>query len=258
LTLLLAKGLDREKASIGYRVIAQGRVVERLSIPGDRLSWAIQEPAQRGTAQIDVPAAAILHAYARYDGVAYHHLWIGDPSAMQNPRRATYERFDPKLEILMDFLAKPEGPNSRDLESGVAWLLWLLGFSVAHLGGTKKTQEGPDLLVTTPAGHFAVVECTTGLLRTENKLPLLVSRTAAVRERLARSNNQHLRVLPVMATSKTKDEVAADLEQARSLGVLVLTKETLETAALRTLTLPNADELYAEAQKSLSQGIPWT
>jgi hypothetical protein len=56
------------------------------------------------------------------------------------------------FKILNDFLSKSgaRGRDGRDLESGIAWLLWMLGFSVAHLGGTDRTQDAADLIATTP------------------------------------------------------------------------------------------------------------
>ena len=172
---------------------------------------------------------------------------------MQNPQRSVYEAFDDKLEILKDFLAKSKsrGRDARDLETSVAWLLWMLGFSVAHLGGTKKTQEAPDLIATTPRGNFAVIECTTGLLKAENKLALLVERTEVMRRRLEASGNRHLHILPVIVTSKSQEEIKADLEQAEKFGVFVLTRESLEEALRRTLFFPNAEALFAEAKQSV-------
>ena len=82
-----------------------------------------------------------------------------------------------RLENLRAIIANAQGrgEEARDMESVVAWLLWMLGFSVAHLN-TRRTRDAADLLVTSPAGHFAVVECTTGLLKAENKLSLLHER----------------------------------------------------------------------------------
>jgi hypothetical protein len=85
--------------------------------------------------------AAVLQCFASFDGIAQHYWWVSDPSTAQNARRAVYEVFDPKLDTLRDFLSKQgKGQNARDLEIGVAWLLWLLGFSVANFGGTARTQ----------------------------------------------------------------------------------------------------------------------
>ena len=252
----LAEGLATDNVTLGYRVFSQGRVVTRSMLSGANLKWTLHEGTLRSNATIEIPSAGVLHCVASYSGTAQHHVWIADPSTVQNARRATYDIFDPRLEILNDFITKSQGRgrDARDLEAGVAWLLWMLGFSVAHLGGTQKTQEAADLLATTPQGHFAVIECTTGLLKAENKLALLVERTELVRRRLKESNMHHLRVLPIIVTSKLREDIKADIEQAERLGVLVLTRENMEQAITRTLVMPNADQLYEEAQQRVREG----
>jgi hypothetical protein len=52
----------------------------------------------------------------------------------------------------------------------------MLGFNPVQLGLTGKTQDFADLILVTPNGHAAIVECTTGLLRADNKLPKLLAR----------------------------------------------------------------------------------
>lgn len=250
--VLLVDGLNPEKMTLGYRVYSQGRVVQRAAIQGTAMQWNPHDALRRGITEVDVPPGAVLHCIASYAGIAQHQGWLSDPSTVQNPQRSAYEVFDDKLQILHDFLAKSQsrGRDARDLEAGVSWLLWMLGFSVAHLGGTDKTQNAPDLIATTPRGNFAVIECTTGLLKAENKLALLVERTEVLRRRLEVSGHQHLHVLPVIITSKSQEEIKADIEQAERLGVLVLTRESLEKAVLRSLVLPDAEALFAEAEQS--------
>jgi hypothetical protein len=131
----------------------------------------------------------------------------------------------------------------------------MLGFSVAHFGDTASLQQGPDLLATTQSGHTAVVECTTGVLKADNKLALLVDRAEAVRQRLQASNNAGLKVMPVIVTTKTRMEVRADLPQAEQLGVLVITRETLDTAVGRTLVQPDADAIYREGEQSIADAL---
>jgi hypothetical protein len=254
--LLLANGLSREKSRLGYRVFHQGRVVTRASLDGAMMCWEPQDNLFRGSAEIDVPEGAVLSCTATYDGYAQHQGWIIDPSTVQNPYRAVYETFDNQATILRDFLENSQGKgrDARDLETGVAWLLWMLGFGVAHLGGTARTQDAPDLVATTPRGNFAVIECTTGLLKTENKLPRVIERAEMLRRRLDASGNRNLRVLPVMITSKNRDEIKADLEQAEKLGVVVVTKESLQETLNRTLVLPDPEKIYAEAEQTARDG----
>jgi Holliday junction resolvase len=251
----LDRALRPDEVRVGYRVFSQNQVVNRGRTNGDALEWHHTDIFHRGAMTFEVPAASVIHGFLSYAGIAQQHLWIADPEVSQNSRRAAYEAFDSKLGLLKEFLQSQGKAQhvDRDLEASVAWLLWMLGFNVINLACVgKKMSDAPDLIAATPSGHFAVVECTTGLLRAENKLPNLVDRTEAVRRRIDASNNRHLKVMPVIVSSKTRDEIRADLEQAERLGVLVLSREDLlHLADVRTLIPPNADVLYAEAEQTI-------
>ncbi len=219
------------------------------------MRWESQQDILRGSADIELPAGAVLQCFASYDGQTQHQGWISDPSTVQNPNRAVYEAFDGQLTILRDFLENSQGKgrDARDLEAAVAWLLWMLGFGAAHLGSTAKTQDAPDLIATTPDGNFVVIECTTGLLKADNKLPRLIERAETLRKKLEASGNRHLRVLCVIVSSKAREEIRADLEQAEKLGVLVLTKEALLQAIDRTLVLQDAEKIYVEGERVVQE-----
>jgi hypothetical protein len=194
-----------------------------------------------------------VHCYAMYQNVAQTHWFISDPTTSQNPRRVIFDSFDTGLAILKGFLGRSHtrGQDARDLEVGIAWLFWMLGFNPVQLGSTARTQDFADLIVMTPRGHAAIVECTTGLLRADNKLPKLLARHSAVRARLDQSNNRHIKLLPIMISTLTKAELQADLEQAEKLGVGVLTREDLDQLVDRTVITNNADELFSLAEKDI-------
>jgi hypothetical protein len=253
LAVRLAPGSLSKHVMLGYRVFSQGRVVKRSSVRGNEMLWEKQEALQHGRVEVEVLPAAVLHCVASYRGIAQQHYWVADPSTAPNSRRVVYELADNRLEILNDLLTRPpsRGRDARELETGVAWLLWMLGFSVAHLGSTPRTQNAVDLIATTPNGHFAVIECTTGLLKADQKLPRVVDRAENVRRRLAESGNRYARVLAIIVTSKTRGEVAADIEQAERLRVLVITQEDLQQSSNRTLALPNADQLFEQAEQTV-------
>ncbi len=126
---------------------------------------------------------------------------------------------------------KHQSSNAVVIESAIA---------SSHLGSS---------VCWTPAGHFAVVECTTGLLKADSKMARVVERAERVKAQVQGSG---LRVLPVMVTSKTRAEVKADLEEAERHGVLVITSENLQEAVeVRTLPLPNANAIYDEAERAV-------
>src|SRR5262249_30091499 len=160
------KGLPREHAQLGYRIYAPPAQPVRDVISGDTMQWTDDGERQFGRISLTVPAAAVLNCVATYKGLAQAHYWITDPANSHNPRRAAYEAFEPKLEgprAAFDN-ASQRGQDARQLEPAFAMLLWLLGFNVVHLG-LPRVRDAADILATTPAGNFAVVECTTGLLK---------------------------------------------------------------------------------------------
>lgn len=249
--VLATKGIDRSKVSIGYRVMNKGTVTERMTVLGDALRWVEEESHEVASTEITVPPASIVNCYARYEGVTYHSGFIFDPALSQNPRRAVYERFDPELTALNEVLTTNDKKRARDLESAIASLFWMLGFNTCHLGGTKVLQDGPDIIGTTPEGHFIVIECTIGTLKADSKMPKLLARTAAIREQLARAGHAHLRVLPVMVTTLLREEIASELGDAFKNGVHVIASDNFNDIIGRTIIPPLADQLFIEAEKSL-------
>ena len=253
LVIVIADGLATESASIGFRVFDRNRVAKRGLLPGSELKWQKIENVQRGIGDIEVPAGAVVDCVANYAGVAQNHFWIADPKTAQNPFRSVHNAFDNNLEVLRELIDRSQrkGADARDLEMAVSWLLWLLGFSATRIGGTGKTSDAPDLIAATPMGNLVVIECTTGILKEDSKLSHLFQRTEKVRQSLVACGNQHLKVLPVIVTTKTRDEVKPELDQAHKLRVLVVTSEDFPQMINRTLLLPDPNRLYAEAEEAL-------
>lgn len=251
--LFLASSLNKADCHLGYRVLLHGQVMERGTISGADMEWVPGDHFMHGTGVLTIPSGAVLQCFATYRGFVHHQRWIADPALSQNPRRAALEEFDDKLVVLRDFLfeEQKQRKDARDFEIGVAWLMWMLGFSVAHAGATPRTSEATDILATTPGGHMALVECTTGHIKADTKLAKLIERAQTVRRRLDASGNHHIRLLPVIVTALGRDEVKADLDQAQQLGVVVAAREDLSDALSRSIMLQNADLIFSEAEDSL-------
>jgi len=56
-------------------------------------------------------------------------------------------------------------------------------------------------------------------------------------------------------TSKGRQEVRADLDQAERLGILVLTADELRDAPDRSLQSPDADQLFREAEQAVEEAL---
>jgi hypothetical protein len=252
--LWMARSLERTKAKLGFRVVHQGQVVQRGAIRGADLVWSSRDLAVVGTGDIEVPAGSVVQCIASYAGEAHHIQWRADPATFLNPRAAILSLVDPSNSVMQAYLhpdVPPRGKAADDFESAIAWLLWALGFSVASFGTHPKTRDTFDVIATTPHGDFLVVECTLGLLRAEGKLSKLNARTVNVRDSLAASNMKHLRVLPVIVTALTREQVEADAGPAADLGVLVVTREDLDEVQNELIRFPDADSLFERGLRAV-------
>lgn len=252
--------LEREQCALGYRILVHGTATVRNRLGNAAFTWERREgrghtPLWYGLATIEVPAGAILQCFASYAGHFQHDGWIGDPEMFPNARRMAHGAFDPGLKILRNYLylseEKPSrSQGARDFEVGIGNLLFMLGFFIDPLFG-KPMEDGPDLIATTREGHIALVECTTsGVIDKEGKLGKLVDRAEKLRTDLKRAAHDHLRVLPVIVTPRPRDAVGG-AESAKSLGIVVLTKEDLEVAIERTMVPHDPDALFAQAWESV-------
>jgi hypothetical protein len=254
----LPKGLPRENVSLGYRVIdGKKNVVTRSRVSSESMDWEVVGDRQICRVKLDVPPASFVHCMASYAGIAQNFGYIVDPQNFPNDRRAVFEQFDQELVVLRELLFRPiaKGMQARDFEAAVSWLAWMLGFNTALFGIIPKLQEAPDIVLTTPSGHYLIVECTIGMLRAENKLATVIRRAVDLRDRLAANGSSHLNVSPVIVTALTLDNVKAELEQAERHGVVVITREWLENGLERTIGPPDAEQIYKDAMQNVGLAL---
>lgn len=63
----------------------------------------------------------------------------------------------------------------------------------------------------------------------------------------------------MLVTTRSHEEVRTELDDARRAGIVVFTGDDLPALIARTLVLPNADQAYIEAERTLRDsggGIP--
>lgn len=254
LGLFMANALDSAKAQLGYRVLDKGKVSQRGAIGGSDIEWIAEGDFLVGTTRLEVPIGAVVQCFATYDGHTHQTRWFADPNTFQNPRAAVLSLVETSGQLLRSLLTPelpPRGKAADEFESGICWVLWALGFAPCSFGLHPKTRDAFDIVAVSPQGHFLVVECTLGLLRADSKLSKLAARAASLRTLLRESNLGHLKVLPVIVTAMEKEAVSADADQARRLGIVVLTKENLERVGEEMLRLPDGDRYFEDALRSL-------
>jgi hypothetical protein len=252
--------VDNEEIRLNFRVLDKGRVTARESISGTALTWEdAGGDTRHGLVKVEVPHGAVVQCIACYGGHAQHQRWFTDPKMLQNPRNATLSIVDPGLRLVQSYLL-PElpakGRAADDFEAAVTWMLWALGFAPINFGLHPKTRDAFDVIAVSPKGDCLVVECTLGLLKADSKLSKLGARAIQVRNALAASEMQHLKVVPVIITALTRSEVSGDLAAASELGAVVLTREDLEASFTEVLRFPDADSLANRAIQSMANKKP--
>ena len=256
LQMLAHQTLPAEKIRLGYKVFGAG-LIRRESISGSAMEWVRERlpngaEVNKGSANITVAPGSHLHCFGSYDGVCLHQMLFGDPTTFPNWRRAAYDGVDPSAKIMDEILITPfvPGGQSRELETAVASLFWMLGFSCLNLAG-QKFSDGPDVLALTPQGRLLVVECTTGLPDEKDKLAKLTRRTELIRESIVKSGFNPPDVLPVVVSGLPIAEARGHLLKAKELGVAVLTKESILDGRGRIFVARDPDEIFSEIKGTL-------
>jgi hypothetical protein len=240
--VFLANSLDQNKCSIGYRVFFNGRVHARGSLSSNDFVWDDGGDVQHGVGTLKIPIGASIHCVATYASHAQHQYWIADLNNLPNSRRVLLEECDTDLSVLKDYLfnEKKQRKESRDFEIGVAQLMWMLGYSASQPGASPRTSDAVDIIATTAKGSILLIECTTGLLKAENKLAKLIARTEMIKRRM-QNGHRHLVICPMIVTSMTREEVRSEVNGALDLGIIVVTKDELAQMISQTITITDSD-----------------
>ena len=243
-----SKALDVGKLKLGFQVIGNVPNLERGSVAGEALQWQQDQNLKRAEHFVEVGEAERVQAYLSYDGVPLDQRSVTDPLKQSNPRAAIHRAADPDFQLLEKLLLNPEKKDGAEFENAVSILLTLLGFSSIHYGLMRDFKEGPDIMVVAPCGNVGVVECTTGLLDTKDKLSKLVGRASRIKTHLAEAGHGNVDILPVIVTSLSRDEVKANLEAAQNLQIAVVCKEELLEAITQLTLPPNGDRVFNHAK----------
>lgn len=249
-----ANELDKTDISLGFRTLnIINAVTKRSQIAIDKDSWHREKERASAEIEIDVATGSVLQCYLIVKGICIHYWWVTDKTVAPNYRQAIYELFDPSLTVLTSQSIQNDvkRADAREFESALSHLLWIHGFNVVNFGRNKKTQEGADVIAETPSGRITIIECTTGILKSD-KISQLIARTDQLRSQIKKTGINNPTILPVLATTKSYSEIYQDINDAHRKGVAVLSKEDLERL-LSDAFIPNqAEKLYDETLSSIA------
>jgi len=240
-TLTLAfethQAFDTTRVRVAVRG-APGGLEARLQA-ADRIVWSENDQGGRFGGVRD---GALMMLMIGQSVVQRH--WFNDPTKARNRRLLAFRAFDPSLKKVQ--AACQLNGDGRDFEKGVVALLFLLGFSPALCVAT----DAPDIVVTTPGGQLAIVECTTRIGDFQNKVGKLTDRRGVLQR--AMSNSGHpADVIAVLVSCQARDQVPVDEKFLRDTKIKLLCREDIERGLHAISNPPDPDELLMRLRNEL-------
>ena len=243
---LRAPGLPITDINVGLRLFPNPTFDRRMS-GGLPDKWTVRNDGLvSGKVVYDLPECSAVQIFVSAGGYSTRRHLLFDPQKSINPRVATYRKFDPGLEALLSQLY-PEPQKSRDLEKGVALLLYLHGLSSAVVAASNA----PDVVFLTPGGRTGIIECTTRLAAIHEKVSKLVSRRHTL-VGLGNSNAPVHEVLAFLVVNQPRDSLASDAKFVSEQQVVLVTKEDLDRAVAEVDVPKNVDEIFEILVRQMS------
>lgn len=217
------------------------------------IKWGrVRNGRREGVAQIDLQHADNVLAMLMIGGSTVRRQWFLDPAKARNNRLLAIQHFDKDLRMVRQ--AVLESPDSSKFEQGVAALLFLLGFSPS----LQLETDSPDIVVTTPGGRLAIVECSTRIADFASKVGKLVDRRGALSKSLVASGHPAL-VSSILICRLPRDQIAAYADEVRAHNTILVAGEDL-TAAFDRVRFPNdpdrmLDEAHARITGNATRGL---
>jgi hypothetical protein len=236
----LANRLDPVLFRLAVRNADPNVISTPITLKGDKVQWVEQAGRRKAVWAFDLTRSEIIDCRAVYAGNVQAALRLADLSALPNPLRNVIGLVDPNGSRLEKLLTEPGKKEGRDFEAAVAWLLQILGFASVHVGAMSGMSGEPDILARASPDIVLIVECTTGI-PTDDKLTLLIARTAQMHESLRRSRQETAssEVLALFVTSRLPEEVVGMRRKAQMHSVVILCRPEIEQAVERSKFPPD-------------------
>lgn len=236
--------LDASKVNVAVNSLPAKGLRTRSQIAGE-IEWGgVSNDRRCGEIAIECPQASSALVMLMLDNKTVRRHWFVDRSRSRNQRLVAVQQFDGDLERIRWGLF--DADESAKFEMAIAALFFLFGFAPA----IQLETDAPDLVVATPGGRLAVVECTTRTSDVATKVGKLVDRRGALAKGLQAGG--HLpNVTAALVCRLPRDQIAAQAELLKRSRVILIAREELDEALQRALVEQNPDELLETAVREL-------
>lgn len=207
----------------------------------DMIVWGnVSDNRRIGVVEIELEQADNVLVMLLIEDFSVRRQWFIDPTKARNNRLLAVQHFDSDLKMVRQ--AVLESSDSAKFEHGVAILLFLLGFTPS----VQLETDAPDLIVTTPGGKLAIIECTTRIADFAAKVGKLVDRRGALSKQLL-SSGHPAEVVAVLICRLPRDQIAAQADDLRAHNTIMFAREDLQAAFDQVRAFNNPDKMLENA-----------
>jgi hypothetical protein len=230
---------DLTKVRAAVRGVPGGGLTGRKQISSE-IRWD-KSPRNHmiGSAKIKMPDSESAMVMLMIGQTTVRRQWFHDPVKARSRPFVAMQLFDNNLRQMRQ--AVFESTDSVRFEKGIGALLFLLGFASA----LQIETDAPDIVVTTPGGKIAIVECTLKVADISSKIGKLVDRSRAL-SRTLESSGHYSPVFAALVCALPKDQIAISTDQLETHKIILVAREDL-TSAFERLRLPTDPDKLLEA-----------
>jgi hypothetical protein len=244
LAFLAHPKFDVEHVGLAVRA-APGFSIETRRQVASEIKWGEATAEHReGIAKIQLKNADSALAILMIGPDPVRRQWITDSTKARNNRHLAVQHFDEDLKMIRRGVLESSDQNKFEL--GVASLLFLLGFSPS----IQSETDSPDIIVTTPSGRLALVECTTRIADFSSKIGKLVDRRGALTKSLQASAHP-AEIAAFLVCRLPRNQIVAQAEDLKRHKVILLSGEDLEASFDMVRHENNPDEILRTYEATL-------
>jgi hypothetical protein len=242
LTILAHPNLDISDVGLAVRA-APSLSLKTRKQASEAVVWDEAAHGTRsGHVRINLAGSDQALAVLMIGGSSVRRQWFQDPKKTRNDRVTVVQQFDVDLKRIRHALLE-QPTDSTKFELGVAALFFMLGFSPM----VQIETESPDLVVVTPGGRIAIVECTLRIADYFTKRGKLVDRRGALLQTL-RAGGHRAEIFAILVCALPRDQIATDPVDLAPNNVILFSKETLQEGFARLRGHIDPDLFLSEVQ----------
>ena len=247
LKLIAHSKFDVTKIGLAIREFPGHGIATRKQMASSVKWERVKNNRREGVLDVRLTKADNVFVALIINGHTSRRQWFLDPDKSANTKYVATQLFDKELKQLRASVVNPT--DSVRFEKGIASLLFLLGFSPA----LQVETQAPDILITTPTGQLAIVECTIKIADFSNKLGKLVDRRNTLMKSL-KDAGHNSRVDAFLICASPKASIPIEDRQLTQHKVTLLCQEDISKAFDELRHPRNPDTLLDEAASAIAKG----